>query len=75
MPYVFLCLSGCILLLTLEVPLGEGKVRRAKRAYERFLQSPVVVVLVGLWLAGMTILSFSALTLYRFGSALIQMWL
>lgn len=34
------------------------------QAYERFLEMPVAVVLVVLWLAGMGLLGFCALVLY-----------
>jgi hypothetical protein len=38
--------------------------RRVVRAYERFLELPVVVVLVVLWAAGVVLVGFCALVLY-----------
>ncbi len=38
--------------------------RLARRAYERLLRGPVVVVLVVLWLGGFTLLGLCALALY-----------
>jgi hypothetical protein len=43
------------------------------RAYERFLELPVAVVLAVLWLGGMVLLGSCVLTLYLYGRALVQM--
>jgi hypothetical protein len=42
------------------------------RAYERFLEMPVGVVLALLWLAGAALLGSCALVLYAVGSVLLQ---
>lgn len=44
-----------------------------QRAYEKFLELPVPVVLILLWLAGLIVLSLCAFVLYLYGSALAQM--
>ena len=43
------------------------------RAYERFLELPVVVVLAVLWLAGATLLGTCAWLLYLYGALLMRM--
>jgi hypothetical protein len=46
--------------------------RTLERTYERFLELPVPLVLVGLWLAGAWLLGACALALYLFVSLLVQ---
>ena len=43
------------------------------RAYERFLELPVVVVLAVLWLTGATLLGSVVLVLYWTGRVLVQL--
>jgi hypothetical protein len=45
-----------------------------ERAYERFLELPVPLVLVGLWLVGATLLGASGSALYLCASLLVQLW-
>lgn len=47
---------------------GEGIVR----TYERFLELPVVVVLIVMWLAGALLLGTCALLLYLYGLSLVR---
>lgn len=42
------------------------------RAYERFFDLPVVLVVVALWLVGVALLGSCALALYLLGSLLVQ---
>ena len=41
-------------------------------AYERFLQLPVVLVLVALWLSGVVLMSTCVVLLYLIGATLLQ---
>jgi hypothetical protein len=45
------------------------------RAYERFLELPVFVVLAVLWLMGAVLLSACALGIFLYASALVRMLL
>jgi hypothetical protein len=45
--------------------------KRIARAYERFLEMPVLVVLAVLWVAGAALLGSLALALYMVGSLLV----
>ncbi len=45
------------------------------RIYARFVELPVPVVLVVLWLVGVVLLSTGVLVLYLFASALVRMLL
>jgi hypothetical protein len=42
------------------------------RAYERFLELPVAIVLAATWVAGVALLGTCALILYLFGSLLLR---
>jgi hypothetical protein len=44
-----------------------------ERTYEGFLELPVPVVLVVLWVLGLVIVGSLALALYLYGSALVRM--
>jgi hypothetical protein len=44
-----------------------------ERAYEGFLELPVPVVLVVLWVLGLVIVGSLALALHLYGSALVRM--
>jgi hypothetical protein len=49
----------------------KGRIKRAiGRAYERFLELPVPLVLVVLWLAGLAVFSSLALAFYLYVSSL-----
>ena len=43
-----------------------------ERAYERFLELPVPLVLVVLWFAGLAIVGSLGLVLYLYGASLVQ---
>jgi hypothetical protein len=47
---------------------------RLGRAYERFLELPVLVVLLVLWVAGVAMLGSVALVAYAVISALMRSW-
>jgi hypothetical protein len=53
----------------------DGQGRREVRAqiYARFVELPVPVVLIALWLVGVTLLSTGVLALYLYASALVRM--
>jgi hypothetical protein len=51
------------------------KARWIEQAYRRFLELPIVVVLVVLWLAGVAVLGIFVLAIYLYGSALMRMLL
>ncbi len=46
-----------------------------ERAYERFLELPVPVILAVLWLVGMVLLGSCVLAFYLYGSALVRILL
>ncbi len=48
---------------------------RLERAYERFLEFPVPLVLVVLWFLGLAVIGSLVLALYLYGSALVRMLL
>ena len=47
---------------------------RIGRAYERFLELPVLLVLLVLWVAGVAMLSSVVLVAYAVISALMRIW-
>ena len=51
----------------------EAFVERIVRTYERFLELPVAIVLVVLWLAGAVLLGTCALLLYLYGVSLMRL--
>ena len=51
---------------------GQQEAGIGVRSYERFLEMPVRIVLAVMWMAGAALLSSCALTLYLFGSLLLQ---
>jgi hypothetical protein len=53
--------------------LKERRIRRAiRQTYERFLELPVFLVLVVLWLAGLVVLSSLVLAVYLYVSLLAR---
>ena len=57
----------------LLVIFKRGKIKHAmEQAYERFLELPVPLVLVTLWLAGLAILGSLGLVLYLYGALLVR---
>jgi hypothetical protein len=54
---------------------GQGRREVRARIYARFVELPVPVVLVVLWLVGVVLLSTGVLVLYLFASALVRMLL
>ncbi len=54
---------------------GQGRREARARIYARFVELPVPVVLVVLWLVGMVLLSTGVLVLYFYASALVRMLL
>ncbi len=54
---------------------GQGRREVRARIYARFVELPVPVVLVVLWLVGVILLSTGVLVLYLFASALVRMLL
>jgi hypothetical protein len=56
-------------------PTYSGQGRREVRAqiYARFVELPVPVVLIALWLVGVILLSTGVLALYLYASALVRM--
>lgn len=53
-----------------NAPAADPK--RSARAYEGFLEMPVVVVVLVMWVAGAVLLSSCALALYMAGSLLVS---
>ena len=51
---------------------GAGQDGVLVRAYERFLELPVALVLAVMWLAGVALLGSCALAVYLLGSLLLQ---
>ena len=57
----------------LLVVFKKGRIKNAiARAYERFLELPVPLVLVALWFAGLAILGSLGLVLYLYGALLVR---
>jgi hypothetical protein len=54
---------------------GQGRREVRAQIYARFVELPVPVVLVVLWLVGVVLLSTGVLVLYLFASALVRMLL
>jgi hypothetical protein len=55
--------------------LGMGRREVRAQIYARFVELPVPVVLVVLWLVGVVLLSTGVLVLYLFALALVRMLL
>ena len=57
----------------LLIIVNKGRIKHAiERAYERFLELPVPLVLVALWFAGLAILGSLGLVLYLYGALLVR---
>ena len=51
----------------------RGRIKHAlEQAYERFLELPVPIVLVALWLAGLAIVGSVGLVLYVYAASLVR---
>ncbi|MBD0354427.1 MAG: hypothetical protein ICV58_04535 [Rubrobacteraceae bacterium] len=57
----------------LLVVFKKARIKRAiERAYQRFLELPVPLVLVVLWFAGLVILGSLGLVVYLYGALLVR---
>ena len=66
----FMAMAGVSELL---VMFKKGRIKHAiEQAYERFLELPVLLVLVMLWFAGLAVLGSLGLALYLYGALLVQ---
>ena len=66
-------LMAMVSVSALLVIFKRGKIKYAmEHAYERFLELPVPLVLVMLWLAGLAILGSLGLVLYLYGALLVR---